>query len=54
MKVVIDRFEGPYAICKKENKSMMEIKRINIPVGTKEGDILHIEGNQVNLDSGGV
>ena len=42
MKVTINRFEGPYAVCKKEDGSMVDIKRFNIPVGAKEGDILNI------------
>lgn len=43
MKVTINRFEGPYAVCKKEDGNMVDIKRFNIPVGAKEGDILDIE-----------
>lgn len=39
MKVVIIRFEGPYAVCKKEDGSIIDIKRINVPRELKEGDV---------------
>lgn len=48
--VIIDRFEGPYAVCEKEDKSMMDIKRINIPIGAKEGSVLKIHHNSITID----
>ncbi|MBV4415997.1 DUF3006 domain-containing protein [Clostridium tyrobutyricum] len=50
IKVIIDRFEGPYAVCEKEDKSMMDIKRINIPRDAKEGSVLIIEQNGIFID----
>lgn len=50
MKVIIDRFEGPYAVCEKEDGTMMDIKRINIPMNVKEGCVLNIEGDSVTID----
>ncbi|MBP2031805.1 hypothetical protein J2Z42_000470 [Clostridium algifaecis] len=47
IRVVIDRFEGPYAVCEKEDRTMMDIKRINIPIGAKEGYVLKIEDNNI-------
>lgn len=41
MKATIIRFEGAYAICIKEDRSIIDIKRINIPVEAKEGDVLN-------------
>lgn len=50
MKVVIDRFEGPFAVCEKEDRTMMDIKRIKLPTGAKEGDILDINNDEISID----
>jgi len=50
VKVTIDRFEGQYAICEKENREMIDIKRSAIPVEAKEGDVLNIEDNIITVD----
>jgi hypothetical protein len=50
MRVVIDRFEGLYAICEKEDRTMSEIEIIKIPKGAKEGDVLKIENEEVTID----
>lgn len=50
MKVVIDRFEGIYAVCEKEDTTMLDIKRIDIPKAAKEGDVLNIEGDSITID----
>lgn len=42
MKFTIDRFEGEYAIVELEDREMVEIPRIILPSGAKEGDILNI------------
>lgn len=42
MKVIIDRFEGEYAIVELEEKNIVEVPKILIP-GAKEGDIIKIE-----------
>jgi hypothetical protein len=50
MKVIIDRFEGNLAICEKPDRSMIEIPRKRLPVGVKEGDVLIIEGDKIQID----
>ncbi|MEL7596664.1 MAG: DUF3006 domain-containing protein [Clostridiaceae bacterium] len=50
MKVVIDRFEDIYAVCEKEDTTMIDIKRIDIPKDAKEGDVLNIEGDSITID----
>jgi tetrahydromethanopterin S-methyltransferase subunit B len=50
MKVIIDRFEGPYAVCEREDKTMMDIKRIKLPIGAKEGYVLDIHGDKITID----
>ena len=52
MKVIIDRFEGLYAVCEKEDRTMMDIKRINLPSGVKEGDVLGIDYGIITIDKG--
>ena len=50
MKVTIDRFEGKFAVCEKEDRTMINIKKDEIPLEAKEGDILIIEGNKIAID----
>lgn len=50
MKVIIDRFEGLYAVCEKENKTMIDILKINLPFEVKEGDVLILENNMITID----
>ncbi|MFL0196370.1 DUF3006 domain-containing protein [Clostridium sp. WILCCON 0269] len=50
IKVIIDRFEGPYAVCEKEDKTMMDIKRIKLPANAKEGCVLNISGDKITID----
>jgi len=47
VKVVIDRFEGFYAVCEKEDKTMIDIKISNLPSESKEGDVLIIDTNDM-------
>jgi hypothetical protein len=51
MRVVIDRFEGDFAVCEKEDRTILNIKRSKLPVNTKEGDVLVIEGDSIKVDS---
>jgi pyruvate kinase len=50
MKVIIDRFEGEYAVCEKEDREMMDIKRDSLPKEAKEGDVLYIEDDKIIVD----
>lgn len=50
MKVVIDRFEGSYAVCEKESRKMVDIKVDKLPRGIKEGDVLNIENGMISID----
>jgi len=43
MRVTIDRFEGLYAVCEKDDRTMMNIEKNKIPSEATEGDILDIE-----------
>jgi hypothetical protein len=50
MKVIIDRFEGDFAVCEKEDRTMIDIKRILIPKEAKEGAVLNIVDEEITLD----
>ena len=42
MKVIIDRFEGDFAIVELENKEFINMPKKLVPNGAKEGDVLEI------------
>lgn len=39
-KLIIDRFEGNYAVCESDDKSIVKIPKYKLPFGCKEGDCL--------------
>jgi hypothetical protein len=50
MKVVIERFEGNYAICEKEDGSIISIEISKVPLKVKEGDVLSINDDYIVVD----
>jgi aminoglycoside N3'-acetyltransferase len=51
MKVTIDRFEGQYAVCEKQDRTMVDILKDKLPLGIKEGDVLNIQGEIITFDT---
>lgn len=49
MLVIIDRFEGDMAVCEKDDHTMIDIARINIPPAAREGDVL-VLGETITID----
>lgn len=56
MKIIVDRFEGNYAVC--ENISdddliseMLNIERSKLPLAVKEGDVLVITSDSIIIDT---
>ena len=47
-KIVIDRFEGIYAICEDQDQKLFAIEIAELPVGAKEGHVIEI-GNDGTL-----
>lgn len=43
MKIIIDRFEGDFAVVELENKTTVNIPKQIIPNGAKEGFVITIE-----------
>lgn len=50
MKVVIDRFEGQYAVCIDDDKKILNIQINKLPENAKPGQVLNIDGNVVCID----
>ncbi|MCX6003338.1 MAG: DUF3006 domain-containing protein [Chloroflexi bacterium] len=50
MRVVIDRFEGDFAVCEKEDRTMLNVKRSKLPANIKESDVLIIDGDTITID----
>jgi len=50
MKVVIDRFEGNYVVCEKEDRTMINLEKSKVPCHAKEGDVLIIKKNEIIID----
>jgi len=42
LKVVIDRFEGGFAVCETQDRKMMNIEKNRIPEDAREGDTLFV------------
>lgn len=49
MEAVIDRFEEGFAVCEKEDGTMININRILIPKEAKEGDVLIIDEDNIQI-----
>ncbi|MED4226491.1 DUF3006 domain-containing protein [Neobacillus cucumis] len=52
MRLIVDRFEGDLAVCEKEDKSMIDIPRKELPKEIQVGDVLVIEKGQTRVDYG--
>lgn len=50
MRVIIDRFEESFAVCEKDDLSLIDIPRNKIPSEAVEGDILVIEEENIVID----
>ncbi|QNB44998.1 DUF3006 family protein [Thermanaerosceptrum fracticalcis] len=50
MKVIIDRFEGPFAVCEDEERKMINIEKEKLPKEAKEGSVLIIQGDEIEID----
>ena len=50
MRVIVDRFEGDYAVCEKDDRTMINIERKRLPVGVKDGDVLVLDAGSIRID----
>ncbi|NLC69287.1 MAG: DUF3006 domain-containing protein [Clostridiaceae bacterium] len=52
MRLIIDRFEGDFAVCENENRKMINIEKSKLPRRAKEGSVLIIKADKIELDHG--
>ena len=50
MRMVIDRFEGDYAVCERDDRTMLNINKNKLPAEAKEGDVLIVDGDAISID----
>ena len=50
MRMVIDRFEGDYAVCERDDRTMLNINKNKLPAEAKEGDVLTVDGDAISID----
>jgi urease accessory protein UreE len=50
MRLIIDRFEGNFALCEKEDSCIVQIELERLPKGAAEGDVLVIENDKLIID----
>lgn len=50
MIAVIDRFEGDFAVCECEDKTILNINVNKLPKNVCEGDVLVIDGVNIRVD----
>jgi hypothetical protein len=50
MKVIIDHFEDSFAVCETEDKSLIDIEILKLPLEAKQGDVLEILGDHITLN----
>jgi len=50
MQLIIDRFEGDYAICEREDKTFINVPRKQLPKDANEGDVIIFENGKYMID----
>lgn len=51
MEVIIDRFEGDYAVVELDTREMVDLPRRLVPIDAEEGDVLEIRVNKKETHS---
>lgn len=51
MRFIIDRFEGDFAIVELENREIVNIPRVALPIEAKEGDSIIVSIDEVETES---
>jgi len=50
MIVIVDRFEGSFAVVELSDKTTVNVPRVILPHDTREGSVIRIEIDQVETD----
>jgi len=51
MKIIVDRFEGNYAVCEADGNKMINIERSRLPKEAREGDVLIFVDGKYIIDT---
>lgn len=51
MKIIIDRFEGEFAVVELEDKIIVDMPKALVPKGSREGDVLEIIINKSETEN---
>jgi len=51
MKLTIAKFEGGFAVCRKDNQTPVFVNRRDLPINAKEGDVLVVGDNSIELET---
>jgi len=49
--LIVDRFEGRFAVCEQEDGSMVDVDMKLLHKGTKEGDVLRVDNGVYTIDA---
>jgi len=49
--LIVDRFEGGFAVCEQEDGSMVDVDMKLLPKRTREGDVLRVENGVYTVDA---
>ncbi len=47
---IVDRLEGAYVICEKEDKTFVDIEKHMFPAGVKPGDVVYEQNGKYLID----
>lgn len=51
LKLIIDRFEDNFAVCEREDKTMLNLEKSKLPSNAKEGDVIIISNGKIIIDN---
>lgn len=49
--LIVDRFEGDYAVCERADRTMVDIPRTELPSQARVGDVLQRDGAEWVVDT---
>ncbi|MED4313336.1 DUF3006 domain-containing protein [Heyndrickxia coagulans] len=50
MKYIVDRIEGEFAVCEKDDRTTVDIRLREIPSGVQAGDVIIVEDGIPRID----
>jgi len=51
MKLTIAKLEGGFAVCNKENQTLVFVNRRDLPINAKEGDVLVVGDSSIEIET---